>query len=125
MEFETKDNGKRTTSPTGALRSDASGKGRCDLISHHMITRLSQVYERGGVQKGDRNWENGFPVSRACSSAVRHIYQYISGQRDEDHIAQAIWNLSCVIHFEEEVANGCLDKEVLDTPIDRKENGND
>ena len=116
MNYETKDDGKRTTSPTGALRSDSGGKGRYDLISPHALRRLAQVYERGGLQKGDRNWEKGFRISRALSSALRHTFQYIMGMRDEDHLAQACWNLFCVIHFEELVALGKLPEELLDTP---------
>lgn len=118
--FETKDNGRRTISPTGALRSNSDGKGRFDLISPTALTRLAQVYERGGKQKGDRNWEKGFEVSRACSSAIRHIFQYLDGMHDEDHIAQSCWNLFCVMHFEEMVKRGLLPKSLLDTPDGQK-----
>lgn len=86
---------------TGAIRSDSAGKGRFDLISPVMLRRLAGVYERGAKQKGDRNWEGGFPMSRALDSALRHINQYREGYRDEDHLAQAIWNIAAAIHFEE------------------------
>lgn len=54
-----------------------------------------------GSVSGDRNWEKGIPTSRLVDSAMRHINQFREGLRDEDHIAQAIWNLACIIHFEE------------------------
>ena len=41
------------------------------------------------------------PFSRLYSSALRHVFQALAGQRDEDHLAQAIWNLTALIHFEE------------------------
>ena len=50
---------------------------------------------------GDWNWSRGIPFSRLVDSALRHINQFQRGMRDEDHLSQAIWNLSCVIHFQE------------------------
>ncbi len=120
MKFITKDSSKHTKSSTGALRSDSSGKGRFDLVSPTALTRLAQVYERGGIQKGVRNWEKGFRCSRACSSVIRHIYQYLDGMRDEDHLAQSCWNLFCVMHFEEMANKGLLPKNLLDTPKGKK-----
>ena len=116
MDYETKDDGQRVTSPTGALRSNSLGKGRFDLISPIALTRLAKVYERGGIQKGDNNWCKGFQVSRALSSALRHTYQYLDGQRDEDHLAQACWNLFAAMHFEGMVERGRLPESLLDTP---------
>lgn len=118
--YITKDDGQRVVMPTGALRSDSTGKGRYDLISPHAMRRLAQVYERGGIQKGDKNWELGFPCSRAASSAIRHCYQWLEGLRDEDHLAQAMWNIACVIHFEEEILLSRLPSELLDTRPERK-----
>lgn len=86
---------------TGAIRSVATGKGRYDLIPPAALRRLAVVYERGGEQKGDNNWALGIPRSRLLSSAVRHIYQAAAGETDEDHLAQAAWNLFAAIHFEE------------------------
>lgn len=98
--FETKDEPIHEYG-NGARRSVSTGKGRFDLISPLALRRLAQVYERGASQKGDRNWENGFPFSRALDSAIRHINQYREGYRDEDHLAQAAWNLFAALHFEE------------------------
>ncbi|MBA3816057.1 MAG: hypothetical protein H0X29_05980 [Parachlamydiaceae bacterium] len=40
-------------------------------------------------------------MSRILDSALRHINQYREGNRDEDHLAHAFWNLMAAIHFEE------------------------
>ena len=40
-------------------------------------------------------------ISRCIDSAKRHIDQYIMGMKDEDHLSAAVWNLLCIIHFEE------------------------
>ena len=97
----TKFSGKKDEYATGATRDKRAGKGRYDLITPFMLERLAGVYERGAVNHGDRNWEKGIPTSRLVDSAMRHINQFREGLRDEDHIAQAIWNLACIIHFEE------------------------
>ena len=99
--FTLKDSGKREDFPSGAVRDTREGKGRFDLISPYALRRLAQVYERGAKKYADRNWEKGFPYSRCIDSALRHIFQYIMGMRDEDHLAQALFNIMAVIHFEE------------------------
>ena len=101
---------------TGAKRDSNLGKGAFELISPLALTRLAKVYERGATQKGARNWENGFPMSRGLQSAIRHIFQFLEGMRDEDHLAQAAWNLFAVMHFEEGIDRGILPKELNDLP---------
>ena len=98
---EVKDSGARQEFQTGSVRDTQEGKGRYDLISTKALRRLAVHYENGAKKYGDRNWEKGFPMSRAMDSAMRHINQYREGHRDEDHLAQAIWNLACALHFEE------------------------
>jgi len=101
---------------TGAKRDNNKGKGAYELITPIGLKRLAIVYEKGATQKGDRDWEKGFPMSRALQSAIRHTYQYLEGQRDEDHLAQAVWNLMACIHFEEQIEKGKLPKELNDLP---------
>lgn len=74
------------------------------------------MYERGSKIHGVRNWEKGFSMSRGLDSAVRHIFQYIEGMRDEDHLAQAAWNLFAVMHFEEMIQRDLLPAELNDLP---------
>lgn len=97
----TKFSGVKDEYPTGATRDRRAGKGRYDLISPHMIRRLAGVYERGAVNHGDNNWRKGLPFSRLYDSALRHTYQALAGETDEDHLGQAIWNLAAIIHFQE------------------------
>jgi len=99
---------------TGAVRSDPAGKGRFDLIPYGPLKRVAQVYERGAAKHGERNWEQGFATSRGIDSAIRHIYQHAYGMDDEDHLAQAIWNLLAVMHFETLIEENKLPED-LDT----------
>ena len=111
-----KDSGKRDTYNGGAVRDCRKGKGRFDLISPIALTRLAKVYEQGAEGKGERNWEDGIPLSRFIDSALRHINQYLEGMRDEDHLAQAMWNIGGLIHTEECIKRGILPEELNDLP---------
>ena len=112
-----KDSGERDYYHGGAQRDKRQGKGRYDLISPIALSRLARVYEEGAKGKGDRNWEEGIPLSRFFDSAIRHINQYLSGMRDEDHLTQAAWNLFGVIHTQDQIEKGNLPCELDDLPF--------
>lgn len=99
--YVTMDSGRREHFRSGMVRDVREGKGRFDLISPYALKRLAQVYERGATKYDDRNWEKGAPYCRFLDSALRHINQYLSREKDEDHLAQAAWNLFSILHFEE------------------------
>lgn len=99
--FDLKDNGKREEFKSGMVRDTRVGKGRFDLISPFALQRLAKIYEKGAIKYEDRNWEKGSPFSRTIDSAFRHIVQYMMGMKDEDHLAQAAWNLFAVMHLEQ------------------------
>lgn len=115
-EFTTKASGTHEVSTTGATRDNREGKGRFDLIPFHALQRVAQVYERGGKIRGDRNWEKGIPLSRFLDSALRHTYQLNDGQTDEDHAAQAIWNLLGFIQTQKWIKDGRLPATLNDLP---------
>lgn len=100
-DFVTKDSGERARFETGAQRDTASGKGRYDLLPVNAIHRLAQLYERGAVKYDARNWEKGIPVSRMFDSALRHVFQALSGDQSEDHLAGAVFNLIGIMEYEE------------------------
>ncbi|MFB3779681.1 MAG: dATP/dGTP diphosphohydrolase domain-containing protein [Bryobacteraceae bacterium] len=112
------DSGTREEHATGAVRDIRQGKGRFDLITPVALRRLAKIYEGGAVKYAARNWEKGMPISRFLDSAKRHIndYETIALYKregkplselppdinpNEDHIAQATWNLFGVMHMEE------------------------
>lgn len=120
------DGGERISYGEGkAVREPSNGKGRFDLITPFGLARLARWYELGAKKYSDRNWEKGgIPFSRYTDSALRHIYKYIMGMTDEDHLAAAAWNILCIMHHQElgqiEMDNmphyltekmSCIDKE--------------
>lgn len=110
------DSGKRREFKSGAVRDRGDLKPRPDLISPHAQMREGMIMTLGGVKYDLRNWELGMPISEMLASAQRHIEQYKRGDTDEDHIAQARWNLGTIIHYEEEIAAGRMDPAIDDMP---------
>jgi hypothetical protein len=117
IEFDqVKDSGKHSAYETGAKRDTRQGKGRFDLISPIALRRLAIHMENGAVKYSDRNWEKGIPLSRFFDSAIRHMYQFIGGDRSEDHLAAAMWNVHGIIHTEEKILAGELPESLNDLP---------
>jgi hypothetical protein len=99
--FETKDSGQREIMSTGSQRDTQAGKPRYDLIPTTGLTRLADLFARGAVKYDEFNWRKGQPYSRVYASIFRHLLQWASGQRDEDHLAAVAWGVFVLMHFEE------------------------
>lgn len=112
--MEIKDSGERTQFETGAVRDMREGKGRCDLLPMCVLLRLAKHYENGCKKYGDRNWEKGIPAHSFADSALRHLFKYLDGWDDEDHLIAAIWNL-CGLAWTEEKHS-----ELMDIPAVRQ-----
>jgi hypothetical protein len=110
------DSGERQAFETGSKRDTRSGKGRYDLISPIFMARLARHMENGAVKYGDRNWELGQPLMRYYDSASRHLWRFLAGDTDEDHLTAAAWNIHCMIHTEQLIATGVYPKELDDRP---------
>jgi len=108
--------GERVTFTGGAIREATTGKGRYDLLSPIALFRIARVMEKGATKYAARNWEVGIPISRFLDAALRHTLQHIEGYWDEDHLAQAAWNLMGAIHTEEMISRGVLPAELNDLP---------
>lgn len=50
---------------------------------------------------GDFNWERGMPIHDLLNHGLRHLYLFLSGDRSEDHLAHAGWNVLAAMHSEE------------------------
>jgi hypothetical protein len=83
---------------TGAVRSADCDAVRYDLISPIGLRALAQTYHEGAEKFGPYNWENGMPVADLLNHAIAHIYKFLGGDRSEDHIGHATWNLIGVSH---------------------------
>ena len=115
-EPQMKDSGERRTFASGAQRDRGTLKPRPDLISPHAQMREGMIFALGAEKYDTRNWERGMPISECLASAQRHIEQWKRGDIDEDHLAQARWNLGAILHYEEEIAAGRMDPAIDDMP---------
>jgi len=113
-----KDSGKRRSFGTGSVRDVRTGKGRYDLIPPEAEFALALQMELGCQKYGHRNWEKGQPVSCYMDSAKRHLSRFIKGDRDEDHLQAALWNIACGLTTRERIKTGQLPKKLWDLPGD-------
>jgi len=86
---------------TGAVRSSDADNVAYHLISPVGLRRIAETYAEGSKKYGDYNWEKGFNVGETLNHTVRHIYMFLDGDKSEDHLAHAAWNLIAVMHFQE------------------------
>lgn len=86
---------------TGAVREDKTGKGRVDLLPMRALIRLSKHFETALADHPERNWEKGLPMHSFLDSGIRHLFKYMDGCTDEDHLCAAAWNILCAMWTEE------------------------
>jgi hypothetical protein len=106
-EYITKDSGKREEYASGMRRDTTEGKPRYDLIPVPLLTRLAGLYARGAEKYGDNNWKlanSDEELQRFKASGLRHLYQWLDGQEDEDHAIAAVWNIFAYETIKEKVS---------------------
>jgi hypothetical protein len=105
--FETKDSGKRFQSPDGMVRDTSEGKPQFTLLfpkgvpfEDQLMTRVADLYHRGGVKYGARNWEKSSTeeaLAKHEDCLMRHVIKFLLGVEDgEDHAAAVVWNVNAV-----------------------------
>lgn len=102
--FVVKDSGARQEYDSGMRRDTQEGKPRFDLIipvdqsfEQQMLTRWALHMTLGADKYGDRNWELATGIEeyeRFKGSALRHLLQWFTGMRDEDHAAAVFFNIA-------------------------------
>ncbi len=96
--FETKDSGQRLVNPSGMVRDVATDKIDYSLVfDGPMLIRWVELLDRGAKKYNKRNWmlaDSDEELARAKESLVRHFFQYIAGQTDEDHGAAIYFNIN-------------------------------
>lgn len=86
--------------PTGATRNNDIGYARFDLIDPYGLERLAFLYGKGAENHGERNWERGMPTADILNRAIRHLNQYLRGERQEDFPAKVAWAMFAIMRME-------------------------
>jgi hypothetical protein len=103
--FVTKDSGARESLANGMVRDTAEGKIDYTLVLDGPLhRRYAGLLTRGAVKYGKRNWCKAFDapvgadrdatIARFRESATRHFFQWLEGDRTEDHAAAVIFNMN-------------------------------
>lgn len=111
-----KDSGQRREFDTGAKRDMAEGKGDMVSLPNNAILRLSKHLESGAKKYGRWNYMKGIPLSSFLDSALRHIFKYLDGWDDEDHLSAAAFNILGAMEME------AKHKELIDIPSRQDKN---
>lgn len=112
--FITKVTNSTDSFSTGAIRSSSKGRGRPQDISPHALFRFAALLERGAELYGPRNYQKGMSLCRTCGAILRHTFQYLAGDRSEDHAAAIMFNAMCLIDTEERIKNGTVPEDLND-----------
>lgn len=110
------------TFPTGSKRNSRKGKGRFDLLPWEAIKQWALLMESGAESHGERNWQMGQDTYRYFDSAVRHLYNWIEGEREENHLSAALFNIGAIIWTEKQIKEGKLPKELDSTGLIKVKN---
>ena len=83
------------------------GKGNFAVLPASAILRLTKLYEMGMRKYGARNYLKGIPVTSFIDSALRHLFKYLAGEDDEDHLSSAVFNILGIMEMEENHPDMC------------------
>lgn len=94
---------------TGAVRDTIYHIGdrgfplRFDLVLSNDVgfRRLAETFGEGYLKYGADNWKKGFQESILLNHALEHIRLHISGDKSEDHLTHAMWNLYTLTWMQE------------------------
>lgn len=107
MQTTMQDGGSRVKHDSGALREDQNGKGAWSYIPYDALQRVAIWYELGAKKYAPRNWEKGLSVTECANAAARHLWKFMWGWKDEDHLAAVVWNVFSIMFYEKHVPEMC------------------
>ncbi len=82
---------------SGAQRSKDVDEYRYDLFHPIFMKRVAKVWAQGAKKYGEHNWEQGFPMPEIFNHLLAHCFEYLSGDRSEDHLSHMACNIVMLI----------------------------
>lgn len=107
--FVVKDSGERQQFASGMMRDTGTGKIEYDRILEGPLLDRWAEHLTKGAQKypdnadGTANWTRAAgreEYVRFRKSMLRHLMQFLRGDRDEDHAAAVVFNLNGMLYLE-------------------------
>lgn len=128
--YETKDSGKQAQYADGMKRDTSEGKPQFALLfpkgvpfEDQLITRVADLYHRGALKYGDRNWENSSTEESLAhheEALMRHVIKFLLGVEDgEDHGAAVVWNVNAVDLTRRKIAMAAAEKSWPDNETEQ------
>ena len=87
-----------------ALRYNA-GKLKWSLIDFKSLEPMIEVLEFGAQKYSANNWKKGLLTSEICESMIRHLVEYMSGNKidsesGKSHIGHILCNAMLLSHMD-------------------------
>lgn len=78
-------------------------KSDISMVSWELVELLGRVRMMGAKKYARDNWRKGFKVTRSCAAALRHIFQFLSGETLDpesglSHLGHAVASLEHAIY---------------------------
>tara|TARA_S200002703_G_C3710000_1_gene218077 strand:+ start:205 stop:552 length:348 start_codon:yes stop_codon:yes gene_type:complete len=109
--------GKMSHFTTGAVRDAMDGKGLPSHMPTSALRAASRRFEEGAEKYGSGNWEKGIPLSRYIDSIYRHLWDFMEGDEEEDHLSAVMWNAMCLYETKEKIDEESLPSSLNDIDV--------
>lgn len=83
----------------GGMQSATAG--RFDLIPPKAMFRLAAIMEHGARKYAPNNWKK-IEIDSHVNHALQHLFAYIAGDRQDDHLGHALARAAMAVELEEE-----------------------
>jgi hypothetical protein len=105
--FTVKDSGQRQEYASGMVRDTQEGKPDYTLLPLEFLERWAAHMTKGAEKYGRDNWRRASgeeELTRFRASAMRHLMQWLRGDRDEDHASAVAFNVAAAEYVEGRIA---------------------
>jgi hypothetical protein len=86
---------------SGSQRDDDSNKPLTTALTAYARLRYGYHLRKGSNNYGKDNWKLGQPSEALLESLDRHLAQYLSGDRSEDHLSAIMFGVVMLMQNEE------------------------
>lgn len=118
--YVVKDSGVRQEYASGMRRDTQEGKTNYLLaLDGPMFERYATHMTKGAAKYGARNWQlanSEEELERFRTSALRHMMQWLAGDRDEDHAAAVWFNVNAAEYVKGRINEAVSTSAYLNSP---------